>query len=31
MDMKHECRAVGIFSNRLETENALLGHWSLEE
>ncbi len=24
MDMKHERRAVGVFSNRLETENALL-------
>jgi hypothetical protein len=24
MDMKHERRAVGVFSNRLDTENALL-------
>jgi hypothetical protein len=24
MDMKHERRAVGVFANRLETENALL-------
>jgi hypothetical protein len=24
MDMKYECRAVGVFANRFETENALL-------